>query len=61
MKPGMTFTIEPILSLGSPRFTILRDKWTAVTADNSRTAQFEHTVLIRRDGCEVLTIVPEFK
>lgn len=61
MKPGMTFTIEPILSLGSPRFTILRDKWTAVTADNSRTAQFEHTVLIRRDGCEVLTIAPEFK
>lgn len=61
MKPNMTFTIEPILSLGSPRFRVLEDHWTAVTVDNSRTAQFEHTILITRDGCEILTIAPEEK
>lgn len=56
MAPGMAFTIEPILTLGSPKFTILQDEWTAVTKDNSRTAQFEHTILITNKGCEVLTI-----
>lgn len=56
MHTGMTFTIEPILSLGSPSFKILEDEWTAVTKDNSRTAQFEHTILITSKGCEVLTI-----
>lgn len=52
----MTFTIEPILSLGSTGFKILKDEWTAATTDDSRTAQFEHTILITRKGCEVLTI-----
>lgn len=56
MKNGMTFTIEPILSLGSTGFKILKDEWTAATTDDSRTAQFEHTILITRKGCEVLTI-----
>lgn len=56
MKKGMTFTIEPILSLGSTSFKVLKDEWTAVTTDNSRTAQFEHTILITQKGCEVLTI-----
>lgn len=56
MKPGMIFTIEPILTLGKPTFKILEDEWTAVSRDNSRSAQFEHTVLITRSGCEVLTI-----
>lgn len=56
MISGMTFTIEPILSIGSPNFSILEDEWTAVTKDNSRTAQFEHSILITSKGCEVLTI-----
>lgn len=59
MLTGMTFTIEPILSLGSSRFRVLEDEWTAVTRDNSRTAQFEHTILITNKGCEVLTIPDE--
>lgn len=56
MMPGMTFTIEPILCLGRPKFRILDDAWTAVTKDNSRTAQFEHTILITTNGAEILTI-----
>ncbi|KAL8592036.1 hypothetical protein ACOMHN_060529 [Nucella lapillus] len=56
MKPGMTFTIEPIICDGSPDFKILDDKWTAVSLDNSRSAQFEHTVLITPSGVEVLTL-----
>lgn len=60
MKPGMIFTIEPILVTGSPQFTILDDDWTAATVDDSRGAQFEHTIVINKDGCEVLT-VPEGK
>lgn len=53
---GMTFTIEPILCLGQPKFKILGDDWTATTKDNSRTAQFEHTILITRTGAEILTL-----
>lgn len=56
MKPGMTFTIEPILSLGSSELELWEDKWTTTTVDNSRTAQFEHTILITDDGCEILTL-----
>lgn len=59
MKPGMTFTIQPVLTLGSPRYKVLRDYFTTVTVDGSRAAQFGHTVLITQDGCEVLTIPPE--
>lgn len=55
MMAGMTFTIEPILSQGSPDMTILRDGWTAVTVDGGRTAQWEHTVLVTDTGVEVLT------
>lgn len=51
----MTFTIEPVLSQGTKKVEILEDDWTAVTLDSARTAQFEHTVLITDDGCEVLT------
>ncbi len=55
LKPGMTLAIEPILNAGS-RFTkILSDKWTAVTVDNSLSAQFEHTVLVTETGYEILT------
>ncbi|XP_030764007.1 methionine aminopeptidase 1D, mitochondrial [Sitophilus oryzae] len=56
MKPGMTFTIEPILTQGDDLIDILEDNWTAVTADNARTAQFEHTVLITESGVEILTL-----
>lgn len=55
MQPGMTFTIEPILSQGTKEIEILEDGWTAVTTDNSRTAQAEHTILITDTGCDVLT------
>ena len=55
LRPGMTFTIEPMINLGDWQIEILPDAWTAVTADRSLSAQFEHTVLVTQDGCEVLT------
>lgn len=55
MRPGMTFTIEPMITLGTWRHVMWNDGWTAVTADGRRTAQFEHTVLVTDDGVEVLT------
>lgn len=55
MKPGMTFTIEPILALGGSDVGILEDGWTAISLDNSRSAQFEHTILITDSGVEILT------
>jgi len=55
MTPGMVFTIEPCISEGDRRVKILADGWTAVTLDNSRTAQFEHTIAITDTGVEVLT------
>jgi methionyl aminopeptidase len=58
LKPGMTFTIEPMINLGSWEVQILADDWTAVTADGKLSAQFEHTVLVTPDGCEVLTARP---
>ena len=56
MEPGMTFTIEPMLTLGTIDYEIWRDGWTVVTADARRTAQFEHTVLVTADGHEILTL-----
>ncbi len=55
LKPGMTFTIEPMINLGTWEVKILADDWTAVTTDGKLSAQFEHTVLVTEDGCEVLT------
>lgn len=55
MLPGMVFTIEPILSLGEQEIEILDDNWTAVTTDGSRSAQFEHTILVTFSGVDVLT------
>lgn len=55
MEVGMTFTIEPILTQGGQLIDILEDDWTAITADSARTAQFEHTILVTPDGCEILT------
>jgi methionyl aminopeptidase len=56
MEPRMTFTIEPIFSLGSADLELWEDGWTAATADGARTSQFEHTVLITENGCEILTL-----
>ncbi|XP_055377087.1 uncharacterized protein LOC129609192 [Condylostylus longicornis] len=56
MLPGVTFTIEPILSLGSAEVELQEDGWTAMSTDLSRSAQFEHTVLITQDGVEILTV-----
>ena len=55
LEPGMTFTIEPMITMGSWRERIWPDGWTAVTADGLRTAQYEHTLVVTEDGAEVLT------
>jgi methionyl aminopeptidase len=55
LRAGMTLAIEPIVNAGSKFTRILKDKWTAVTVDNSLSAQFEHTVLVTEDGYEILT------
>lgn len=57
MLEGLVFTIEPVITEGSPDIAIMEDGWTTVTVDNSRTAQFEHTVLICDEGVEVLTVL----
>jgi methionyl aminopeptidase len=55
LEPGMVFTIEPMITMGSVQPVIWPDGWTATTSDGSRTAQFEHTVLVTDTGVEVLT------
>jgi methionyl aminopeptidase len=55
MKPGHIFTIEPMINLGTYDIEVLDDKWTAVTADGKLSAQFEHTLVVTKTGCEVLT------
>jgi methionyl aminopeptidase len=55
LRAGMVFTVEPMVNLGGPEVRVLGDGWTVVTVDGSLSAQFEHTVLVTRDGCEVLT------
>jgi methionyl aminopeptidase len=56
IEPGMVFTIEPMLTLGTSEWRMWDDGWTVVTADASRTAQFEHTLLVTDDGAEILTL-----
>ncbi|MGW1997196.1 type I methionyl aminopeptidase [Embleya sp. NPDC001921] len=56
MEPGMTFTIEPMLTLGSYDYDMWDDGWTVVTKDRKRTAQFEHTLVVTDTGAEVLTL-----
>ncbi|MGP3913801.1 type I methionyl aminopeptidase [Nonomuraea sp. 10N515B] len=56
LVPGMTFTIEPMLTLGTIEYDIWPDKWTAVTKDRKRTAQFEHTIVVTESGSEILTL-----
>ncbi|HTL24440.1 MAG TPA: type I methionyl aminopeptidase [Mycobacteriales bacterium] len=55
LVPGMTFTIEPMITIGDWRHEMWDDGWTAVTRDRSRTAQFEHTLVVTDDGAEILT------
>jgi methionyl aminopeptidase len=56
IQPGMTFTIEPMITLGNWRHLMWDDGWTAVTVDRRRTAQFEHTLLVTDAGAEILTL-----
>ncbi|MDX6348598.1 MAG: methionyl aminopeptidase [Streptomyces sp.] len=56
IKPGMTFTIEPMLTLGTYDYEIWDDGWTVVTKDRKRTAQFEHTLVVTDTGAEILTL-----
>jgi methionyl aminopeptidase len=58
LKPGMFFTIEPMINAGRPEVKILDDGWTAVTRDRSLSAQWEHSIGITEDGCEVFTRSP---
>ncbi|MEN9579797.1 MAG: methionine aminopeptidase [Pseudomonadota bacterium] len=55
LRPGMIFTIEPMINVGTYEVKVLEDDWTAVTLDGSLSAQFEHTVLVTETGVEVLT------
>jgi methionyl aminopeptidase len=56
IRPGMTFTIEPMLNLGTHEWVMWDDGWTVVTADGRPSAQFEHTLLVTADGAEILTL-----
>jgi methionyl aminopeptidase len=59
VEPGMTFTIEPMLTLGLPEVVLWDDQWTIATLDGLPSAQFEHTVLVTEDGVEVLTVADD--
>ena len=56
IKAGMTFTVEPMLTLGTHEWDMWEDGWTVTTQDKSRTAQFEHTLLVTENGVEILTV-----
>jgi methionyl aminopeptidase len=59
LRPGMFFTVEPMINLGRPHVKVLSDGWTAVTRDRSLSAQFEHTVAVTHDGVEIFTLSPK--
>lgn len=56
LEPGMTFTVEPMITTGTPRHHVWDDRWTVVTDDLLPTAQFEHTVIVTEGGVEILTL-----
>ena len=58
LEPGMFFTIEPMINVGRPEMKILSDGWTAVTRDRSLSAQFEHSIGVTDEGCEIFTLSP---
>ena len=57
LSEGMVLAIEPMVNVGKPAVKVLADGWTAVTRDGSLSAHFEHTVVVTRDGCEILTLL----
>ncbi|UUR08492.1 type I methionyl aminopeptidase [Sphingomonas glaciei] len=59
LKPGMFFTVEPMINIGRADCKMLDDGWTAVTRDRSLSAQFEHSIGITEDGCEIFTASPK--
>jgi methionyl aminopeptidase len=59
LRPGMFFTVEPMINIGKPTCKVLEDGWTAVTRDRSLSAQFEHSIGITEDGCEIFTRSPK--
>ncbi|NJC06401.1 methionyl aminopeptidase [Sphingomonas kaistensis] len=59
LKPGMFFTVEPMINIGRADCKMLDDGWTAVTRDRSLSAQFEHSIGITEDGCEIFTTSPK--
>ena len=59
LKPGMFFTVEPMINLGRPHVKVLSDGWTAVTRDRSLSAQFEHSVAVTETGHEIFTVSPK--
>ncbi|MFT4716858.1 MAG: methionyl aminopeptidase [Paracoccaceae bacterium] len=61
LEEGMFFTIEPMVNLGGPDTKILADDWTAITKDKSLSAQFEHSIGVTADGCEIFTLSPTGK
>lgn len=61
LEEGMFFTIEPMINLGRPETKVLADDWTAVTRDRSLSAQFEHSIGVTKDGCEIFTLSPAGK
>ena len=61
LEPGMTFTIEPMINQGAAKVKTKKDGWTVVTKDKKLSAQWEHTILVTEDGCEVLTLRAEEK
>ena len=59
LTPGMFFTLEPMENLGKPHVKVLSDGWTAVTRDKSLSAQFEHSIGVTSEGCEIFTLSPK--
>ena len=59
LRPGMFFTVEPMINIGRPDVKLLDDGWTAVTRDRSLSAQFEHSIGITETGCEIFTTSPK--
>ncbi len=59
LRPGMVFTIEPMINEGTWEVEVMDDGWTALTKDRKLSAQFEHTIAVTRDGVEILTLHPE--
>jgi len=59
LKEGMFFTVEPMINLGRFQVKMLKDGWTAVTKDRSLSAQFEHSIGVTKDGCEIFTLSPK--